>query len=63
VYSAWQKFLVADISLGASVIATGAAIWFFLRPPGSSKEPRSALTDFGVGASGQGFNVSWAKRF
>ena len=61
--SAWDKLVVADISLGVGVAATGLALWLFVESPGSTSNASSFGTrlDFVVNQSAAG--VNWKTRF
>jgi hypothetical protein len=64
VYSAWDKLIVADVSLGVGVVSAAAAAWFFLSPhhaESTSKSPAAA--GFFVAPSPRGVETGWRGSF
>lgn len=64
VYSAWDKLIVADASLGVGVVSAAVATWFFLSPRHGESPPKSS--DVGglfVAPSARGVETGWRGSF
>jgi hypothetical protein len=57
------KLIVADVSLGIGVIATGVAAWLFLKPQPADERSSPARSGLGVSSSSHGVAVNWAGTF
>jgi hypothetical protein len=60
VSSAWNKLIVADVSLGVGIVSVGLATWLFLMPRHSDAPPKDAgASGFLVAPSPDGVRVGW----
>ncbi len=66
VSAAWNKLVIADVSLAVGAVSVGLATWMFLTPRHSDAAPKdgsAATSGLLLGPTARGFGLGWYGRF